>query len=143
MEASFGIVQLKKFKDYLKAREEVASFFTEKFDRYSDFLVLPKARANTRPAWFAYPILVKESSPFKREDLTSFLEEKGIETRPIMAGNFTKQPVAKLYDFEISGDLKNTDYIHRNGFFIGAHAGIGDNEREYVAEVLQKFFENI
>lgn len=140
MESSFGIVQFKKFDGFFNIRELNASSFTKELSNYSDYLILPKVREGSRAAWFSYPILVKNSAPFTREELVSFLESKGIETRPIMAGNFTKHPVSDFYDFEISGGLENTDYIHSNAFFIGTHAGIGENEREYIDSVFKEFF---
>lgn len=140
MESSFGIIQLERFDDFLKQREINASFFTRELNKYSNYLILPKVKSNSKAAWFSYPILVKNSAPFNKKELVSFLEEKGIETRPIMAGNFTKHPAANIFDFRISGGLANTDNIHLNAFLIGTHAGIGEEERNYVSSCFAEFF---
>ena len=140
MESSFGVVQFGRFKNFLEIRELNAAFFTKELSKYSNYLILPKVKNNSRAAWFSYPILVKSFAPFNKRELVSFLEEKGIETRPIMAGNFIRQPAAYLYDFSVSGGLVNTEYIHSNAFLIGTHAGIGNEERNYVASVFDEFF---
>ena len=140
MEGSFGIVQLQRFDEFFRKREINASFFTTELDKYSKYLSLPKVRSDSRAAWFSYPIFVKKTAPFRKEELVDFLESKGIETRPIMAGNFTRQPAAYLYDFSISGGLVNTEQIHSNAFLIGTHAGIGEEERSYVASAFNEFF---
>ncbi|MEN9625907.1 MAG: hypothetical protein RL557_235 [archaeon] len=143
MESSFGIVQWKRFDAFLKIRELNANFLTEKLSQYNEFIQLPKKPQHSKAAWFSYPILVKKSAPFSKEELVQFLEEKGIETRPVMSGNFTKHPVAKLYDFRISKNMAYTDAIHEQAFLIGTHAGIGEAEREYIAACFNDFFEFI
>jgi CDP-6-deoxy-D-xylo-4-hexulose-3-dehydrase len=70
-----------------------------------------------------------------------FLEQKGIETRPIMAGNIAEQPAMKLFRYRKAGELNNSKIIMRNSFFFGNHQGIGKAEREYIADCISEFAE--
>ena len=140
MEGAFGITQYKKFDNYFQRRVELAEYYMDAFLRFSDFIETPFVKPNTKCAWFAYPIMIKENSPFTIKDFTSFLESNNIETRPIMSGDFTQHPIADIFEHRIVGDLKNTRYIHSNAFFIGIHAGITTLQREYVLSKFEQFF---
>lgn len=140
MEGAIGLIQSKRFHDFAKARNNIAEFYTKKLSKYSNFIRLPIVKENSKAAWFAYPIMVKQNAPFKTQELTSFLEKNSIETRPIMSGDYTAHPVNKLYEHKIIGDIPNTKYIHKNAFFIGVHAGIGEEEKNHVASCFEEFF---
>jgi len=81
----------------------------------------------------------KNNSPFTAKSLINFLESNNIETRPIMSGDFTQHPVNDIFDHRIIGDLKTTKNINSNGFFIGIHAGITNEQREYVVSKFKEF----
>ena len=87
-------------------------------------------------------ITIKNDASFSRKELTTFLESKGIETRPIMAGNFVEQPASKLIDWQKYGELTNSQLIMRNSFFIGNHHKVGETEKELVVDVFNEFFIN-
>jgi CDP-6-deoxy-D-xylo-4-hexulose-3-dehydrase len=141
MEGAFGIRQFEKFENYLATRKRNAAFLTEHLQRYNAYLQLPVCTDNAEISWFFYPLLVKENAPFSAQELMSFLENSGIETRPIMSGDYTKHPVAKLYQYSVCGDLKNTRFIHKSGFIIGVHAGIGEAERSHIVASFERFFQ--
>jgi CDP-6-deoxy-D-xylo-4-hexulose-3-dehydrase len=82
---------------------------------------------------------VAPEAPFNREQLVNHLENKLIETRPVMAGNMAEQPVMIHLPHRISGTLPNSRMIMRNSFFFGNHTGIGEEEREYIAESIIDF----
>ena len=63
----------------------------------------------------------------------AFLESRGLETRPIVAGNVAEQPGLRLFPHRSVGDLANSRLIHRNCFYFGNHQGIGREEREALA----------
>jgi CDP-6-deoxy-D-xylo-4-hexulose-3-dehydrase len=140
MEGAFGLVQMKKFDRYFKAREKNAEFFTKHLSSFSDFIQVPPVKKGTKPAWFAYPVLLNGSANIDVNELKSFLEQQGIETRPIMGGDYTRHPVARLFNPRVVGGIPNTRFIHKNGFFIGVHAGIGVKEREHVVRCFEEFF---
>ena len=89
-----------------------------KVDRIS-----PEAPKNANPAWFAFIITLKEGIPFSRDELTSYLNTKLIETRVLFAGNITKQPGFIDENWSIADHLNNTDYIMNNTFSLGTYPG--------------------
>ena len=86
-----------------------------------------------------FPIIIKNNKFFKRDELVNDLQKKKIETRPVMAGNFTKQPVIDLTSHKISGSLNNSTKIMENAFLIGNHQGITQSMREYVSKIIIEF----
>ena len=139
IQGAFGIHQIKKLEKFIKIRTNNANFWNKKLEKFSNYLLLHSERPNTRHVWFAYPITVRSSSPFSRNQLVNFLEKKNIETRPIMASDITKQPVIKLLKKKINKPLINSKFIHSNSFFIGVHQGIGKSQRNYVVSVFDEF----
>jgi CDP-6-deoxy-D-xylo-4-hexulose-3-dehydrase len=139
IQGAFGIHQIKKLEKFIKIRTGNANYWNKKLAKFSNYLLLHSERPNTRHAWFAYPITVKVSSPFSKDQLVNFLEKKNIETRPIMAGNITEQPAIKTIKKKINNPLTNSKLIHSNSFFIGVHQGINKIQRDYVVSVFEEF----
>lgn len=139
IQGAFGIHQLKKLDEFIEIRRENAKYWTEELEEYSEYLLLPREKFNTKHVWLGYPITVRPTARFSREELVEYLERKNIETRPIMAGNMTEQPAMKLFRYRKVGYLENSRIIMRNSFLIGNHLGIGKNEREYVVNCIKEF----
>ena len=139
IQGAFGIHQIKKLEKFIKIRTSNANFWNKKLAKFSNYLLLHSQRPNTRHAWFGYPITVRSPAPFSRDQLVNFLEKKNIETRPIMAGDITKQPALNLVKKKINRPLNNSKIIHSNSFFIGVHQGIGKIQRDYVVSVFEEF----
>lgn len=70
------------------------------------------------PSWFglSIKILIKN---FNKNKIIKKLENNGIETRPIISGNFADQPAAKLYGISLNQKFPNTDKVYNSSFFIG------------------------
>ena len=141
IQGAFGIHQIKKLDKFVEIRRNNARYWTEKLKQYSDYLLLQEERRGTKHVWFGYPVTVKSTAPFTRKDFVDFLEQKGIETRPVMAGNIAEQPAMKLFKYRKAGELNNSKIIMRNSFFFGNHHGIGKVEREYIADCISEFVE--
>ena len=139
LQGAIGRHQIKKLDSLIQHRRETARYWNERLMKYSDNLLLPTRNLENH-VFFGYAITITENAPFSRKKMTDFLESKGIETRPIMSGNFTEQPVSKLLQWEKYGELKNSRLIMRNSFFIGNHLQILEKEREYVADTFDEFF---
>ena len=140
IQGAFGIHQLKKLDDFVTYRRNIANEWNKKLSTFKEFLILPEDQPGTTHSYFAYPLTLKNDVLFSRKELTSFLEAKLIETRPIAGGDLTQQPSAKIYDFKISGNLVNAKEIMKSSFFIGLHTGIGDVQQEYVINCFNDFF---
>ncbi len=143
MQGAFGIHQLGKLERFVEIRRGNAGFWAESLKEFNDYLLLHDEREETRHVWFGYPITVKPDATFTRKELVDFLEGKGVETRPIMAGNIDEQPVMKLFDYRRVGNLPNSRLIMHNSFFFGNHHGIGHEEREAIAEYIEQFMQGL
>jgi CDP-6-deoxy-D-xylo-4-hexulose-3-dehydrase len=138
LQAGFGLWQLEKLPGFNNKREKLATKFFEYSDS-SDFLARPRAEPKARPAWFSLPLLVKHGAPFKKIELTSYLESEGVETRPIVAGNLSKHPVASLFP-ELKGSFHGADIIHEDGFYLGLSPMQDENCMGRLIECFEKFF---
>jgi CDP-4-dehydro-6-deoxyglucose reductase, E1 len=139
MQAAVGLAQLQKLPEFIKLRKKNFTFFKNHLSNLEKFLILPESTPNSDPSWFGFPITVKTDAPFSREDLVLFLSKKLIDTRPLFAGNITKQPYFKNQKYRIKGNLSNTDIIMNNSFWIGVYPGLTDEMLSYVAEQIQIF----
>ena len=120
-------------------RKENFSFLRERLKTCEDFLQLPEAIKGSDPSWFGFPITIKEDCPVSRVDLTAYLDQKKIGTRLLFAGNLTKQTYMVNAKYRISGNLKNTDYIMNNTFWIGVQPALNRDMLEYVATQIEIF----
>lgn len=113
-----GRIQLKKFPRFLEAREANAIKFQEMFGDSPYFSI---QLINGKSSWFGFSLVLKGYLEGKRKDIIPRLTQSGVETRPIVAGNFVRNPVVKHLKYEVHGKLESADYIHDNGFFVGNH----------------------
>lgn len=141
IQGAFGIHQLPRLDGFIDVRRGNAAYFNKALAPYEKWLMLPSEAPHTRHAHFAYPFLVRENAPFSRNELMQYLESKGVEARPIEAGNIAIQPAMKKAHYHVSGSLANAQYIHDQGFFIGNHNGVGPEQREAIVSYLREFFE--
>ena len=138
IQGAFGVHQMAKLEGYVEIRRENARYWGERL-RSLDHFLLHREADETRHVWFGYPVMVQPNAPFSRKDLVDYLEAKGVETRPIMAGNIDEQPAMSLVPYRKVGDLPNSRLIHRNAFFFGNHQGIREHEREAVISYFREF----
>ncbi len=138
--ASFGIEQVKKLDLLNKIRSENAKkldyFFIHKANK---FFSLTKKIKGSFHSYYTYPLLIKKNSPFKRLDLAMFLENKGIETRPLFCGCLPDQPAFKKEKGRNADKLINSRYVRDNLLFFGIHPSIKSNEIKYIKKVFTNF----
>ncbi len=127
LQAAMGLIQLKRLDWFLKKRRENFKVLQEEFRKWEKYFILPQATKNSDPAWFAFPLTIQDNAGFTREELSDFLWKKGIENRPMFAGNIVDQPAYKKLNFRIMGELKNSEKAMTDSFFVGLYPGI-DNE---------------
>jgi CDP-4-dehydro-6-deoxyglucose reductase, E1 len=143
MQAAVGLAQLQKIDEFIKKRKQNFLFLKDELKILEEYLILPEATPKSEPSWFGFPITVKNSAPFSKNDLIIYLSLKGIDTRPIFAGNLTKQPYLQNKKFRISGDLSNTDKIMENSFWIGVFPGLTDAMLDYIVLNFKNFVNEI
>ncbi|MEW6006209.1 MAG: lipopolysaccharide biosynthesis protein RfbH [Stygiobacter sp.] len=139
MQAAIGVAQIDKLPEFCEKRKTNFNNYNEIFNKYQDYLILAKATEYSDPAWFSYIVTVKEDAPFKRDDLINFLNNNLIETRNLFAGNMTKQPAFIGKNFKVADNLKNTDFIMNNTFFLGTYPGNTNEKMDYIRKVVDEF----
>ncbi len=139
MQAAVGVAQLKKLPQFIIARRENWRRLRLGLEPLSEFLILPEPTPDSDPSWFGFAITVKPGAPFSREDLVRFLESRKIATRQLFGGNLTRQPAYKDVAFRSVGDLKNSDTVMNQSFWIGVYPGITRAMTDYMVESLFEF----
>ena len=139
IQGGMGVHQMSKLEEYIRIRRENAAYWGDALQKHDSHLLVHKERPGTRHVWFGYPLTVRPQAPFNRSELMRFLEEKGVETRPVMAGNMDEQPAMRLVDYRREGELPVARQIMRNSFFFGNHQGIGPIEREAIVSYIDEF----
>jgi len=125
MSGAIGIEQLKKLPSFLKQRRKNAELFLALFRDHPDFLI---QKDIDNSSWFGFSLIIKPGSSLNRKAVIEKLQENEIECRPIVTGNFTRNDVMKHFNYEVHGELKNADYLHDNGFFVGnSQVDLSDN----------------
>ncbi len=143
MQAACGVSQFRKINTFIEKRKDNFKKIKNKLEKFSKYLILPKAQENSEPSWFGFLISVKADAPFSRNDLVKYLNENKIATRLLFAGNITKQPYMIGRNYKIVGNLINSDFIMNNSFWIGVYPGIDDSMIDYVESIIGKFMSNL
>ena len=143
MQAAIGCAQLEKLDTIVAARRKNWARLYEGLKDLSQ-LILPEAEANSNPSWFGFLIAVKEDAGFTRNELTSFLESRKIQTRNLFAGNLMKHPAFDEMrksgeGYRVVGELKMTDFVMNNGFWIGVYPGMTDEMIDWMITSIREF----
>jgi len=139
LQAAIGVAQFAKLSHFTKMRKRN---FKKLYDGLSDFkkyFILPEKLERAEPSWFGFPITLKESVSFTRRDIVQYLEQNKIATRMLFGGNLLRQPAYSNIKCRVHEELKNTDYVMNNLFWIGVYPGLTDNMIRYVIEVFKNF----
>lgn len=140
MQAAIGVAQLKKLTGFIKKRRENFALLSQCFQSLKQYFILPQALPAASPSWFGFPLVVKETAPFTRLDLVNHLESRNIATRSIFAGNLMRHPAYMLRpDVRIFGELKNSDLLTDNAFWIGVYPGITRAMIQFVFDEVRAF----
>ena len=140
LNAAFGLHQLSKLSSFNCRRLEIGQAWHETFATLVEAgkLSVMKTTEGTKQAFFGYPVLCRSAA--EKNKFIRFLEEKGIETRPIICGNMARQPAFRHVPHRISGSLAGADRIMDTGLYWGVHPRITDEEVDYVGNTVRRFF---
>ena len=133
---AIGKIQLSKVDGFNNWRRRNAEYFRSKFG-CSDCFMVQKETGNS--SWFGFALILKENVVFSRKELIDYLSSKNIDTRPIVAGNFTKNEVLKYFDCEFAGEMKNAEYVDSHGFFVGNHQFDIRDKIDYLYNFINEF----
>ena len=142
MQAAVGRAQLKKLPEFIQKRKDNFKQLETGLRQFEKFLILPTATPKSDPSWFGFLISIRDGQKFSRGDIVKYLNDNKIHTRNLFAGNLLKQPAFKNIEHRVVGDLKNTDKIMNDTFFIGVYPGLGKKEIDYVITKFKEFFLN-
>lgn len=141
MQAAVGTAQLKKLPGFVEKRRYNFARMQESLQSVADRLILPEAEANSRPSWFGFLLTCREG--IEREKIVRYLENHGIQTRMLFAGNLTKHPCFDEMHkagkgYRVAGELKDTDRIMRDTFWVGVYPGMTDEKIDYMARMIRR-----
>ncbi|HEY0760333.1 MAG TPA: lipopolysaccharide biosynthesis protein RfbH [Acidisarcina sp.] len=139
MQAALGVSQIAKLPHFIARRKENFAYLKAALKPLEEFVVLPVAGEDADPSWFGFPIAVKEDAPFTRDELTRHFETKKIGTRLMFAGNLLRQPAYTGIEHRVIGDMKNTDYVMNQVFWLGVFPGLTKPMLDYIAETAVEF----
>ncbi len=141
MQAAVGCAQLEKFPAFVQRRRHNFAYLHQALETETDKIVLPQACEHSNPSWFGFLMTCREGTD--RGKVVSFLEERGIQTRMLFAGNLIKHPCfdqmrkAKS-GYRIVGELTNTDRIMKDSFWVGVYPGLTVEMLDDMAQTIIK-----
>lgn len=136
MEGAIGIKQLEKIDKMIANRRENAEYFQYQMKEFPEIRLQKEVG---KSSWFGFSMILRDKLFGKRNELVETLQKAHIECRPIVAGNFTRNPVIKYMDYRIPEELINADEIHDQGLFIGNHSQSNKEQVDYFIEILKVF----
>jgi CDP-6-deoxy-D-xylo-4-hexulose-3-dehydrase len=143
MQAAIGFAQLQKLPEFIRKRKDNFQVLYKGLKDLKHVFILPKATPNSDPCWFGFLLTLKDNVLFKRNDIVKYLEDNNIQTRNLFAGNITRHPcfadLESGKDYRIIGELKNTDKIMNDSFWVGVYPGMGRDALEYMVEKIRSF----
>ena len=131
--AVLGLSQLPRLDSMIERRREICDIFVSILNKYDDIFHIPNFDGNSS---FCLPFILNNKN--MKKDLQEYLEDSGLETRPLCSGNLLRQPFLKDYSLDI--DNPKVDYLHFNGFFIGNNHLITDDDIEKLELILDEYF---
>ncbi len=139
LQAAVGCAQLEKFPGFVERRIHNFNRLRTALEPVADKLVLPAACENSNPSWFGFLLTCKEG--VDRKKVVPYIESKGVQTRMLFAGNLTKHPcfdeMRKSGEgYRVVGELKNTDRIMADTFWVGVYPGMSDEMIDYMAKII-------
>ena len=139
--ASFGLVQLKKFKHFSNVRNRNFKLHYDFFKKLKNYFIVPKIEKNVKTNFLAYPIILKNNVNFSRKKFQIYLEKNNIQTRPIFSGNILRHPAFRnlISSKNKLNSFKNSDYIMKNGLLIGCHQGLSMKNISYIHSTILNF----
>ena len=140
MGAAFGRVQLKKLPQFTARRQKNFQALSQMFNRWDAYFTTPIQTPKSFTNWLAFPLTIKNNTPFSRIDLVTFLEEHNIQTRPIFTGNILRQPAyAHMRKHDNPTSYPVADVVMKRSFLIGCHQGISVEHLSHIKKTVEAF----
>ena len=138
MQAAVGLAQLDKVDGFVAARRKNFWTLRNALECLEEYMILPTVDARANPSPFGFAVTVRDG--VSRADLVQHLEKANIETRQLFGGNILRQPAFMNIERRVSGELKNSDTVMHNTFFVGVYPRLTDSMIEYMIDTFKSFF---
>ena len=138
MQAACGVAQIDKLESFINKRNSNFDYLKKNLLDSKDKFILPEATENSTPSWFGFLLTIRDNQ-IDRNKITQFLNEKKIGTRLLFSGNLIKQPYMKDKIFKIGSELKNTEIVMKNSFWVGVYPGLQNEHLDYILENIKSF----
>lgn len=137
IEGALGLAQLERKDEIMRKRRENARKLIMKLEKYEDKLQLPRSPEDIEHTYMMFPVVIKKNSGIKREDFIKYLEKHNIETRPLLP--LLNQPIYVQIFGSIEKEYPIAEYLDNNGFYIGCHHGLEEEDLNYIVDIITKY----
>lgn len=139
MQAACALAQLDRLDGFVDARKKNFAYLKDRLRSCEEFIELPEATPGSDPSWFGFPITLRESANTRRVDLLTYLDQQKVGTRLLFAGNLLRQPYMIGRNYRVVGELKNTERIMNDTFWVGVYPGLSESMLDYVVESIETY----
>ena len=138
-QGAMGSVQLRKLDRFIQVRSDNAEHWLRELAGFREFFEFVEVTPGARSSWFGFPMRVKAGAPFTARELMAWFQSRGIEMRPLNAGNIAVQPAIRRHPHRVVGDLPHANAIMKNGFTFGNHQHVDAAARDYITATPRAF----
>ena len=143
MQAAIGCAQLRKLQDFIAKRRRNWQLIRDGLADLDKYFILPEAADNSEPSWFGFLLTIRPEAPFARDEMVQYLEQRGIQTRMLFAGNLTKHPCFNEMrqtgrGYRVVGQLSNTDRVMRDTFWVGVYPGLSETQIGAMVQLIRQ-----
>ena len=138
IQAAIGLAQLERLDSFIEARRSNWKYLHEGLSDLQDSIVLPTPTVNSDPSWFGFAITVTDNSRKTRNEIVKELDQRKIGTRLLFGGNLLRQPAFAGTPRRVIGDLRNSDVVMNQTFWVGVWPGLTEQMLDYVIESLHE-----
>jgi len=139
MQAAVGVAQMQKLPAFIQARRENFSRLYAGLQDLQEYFILPEATPRSQPSWFGFPIAVHPETPFTRNEIVRYLNDRKIATRLLFGGNLVRQPAYLNVPHRVVGMLENSDFVMNQAFWIGVYPGLTTAMLDFVISTFHEF----
>lgn len=144
LQAAIGDCQLRRLEEMNRIRNENRDKIIKALRAHPGWegrFSFIEATPGVDPAWFGFVCFLVPDCADHRQAFLKYLSANGVENRPIVSGNFIRQPALKLFGMECRPeDFPGAEEVHRRGFFIGIHTRpLSDDVVARVAEIFMNY----
>jgi CDP-6-deoxy-D-xylo-4-hexulose-3-dehydrase len=138
IQAAIGLAQLDRLDSFIELRRRNWAYLRAGLQGLEEFMLLPEATENSDPSWFGFALTVKAGGPKTRNQIVQELNDSKIATRLLFGGNLLRQPAFIGTPRRIVGDLRNTDTVMNDTFWVGVWPGLTIPMLDYMIESIYK-----